>query len=62
MFAGLAGPNLANWGKGLLANHLFAGSFLFMIGTGLLAAIILLFLPLLKIGFVKLRKAKAAER
>ena len=44
VFAGLAGPNLANWGKGLLANHLFAGSFLFMIGTGLVAAVILLFL------------------
>jgi len=44
VFAGLAGPNLANWGKDLLANHLFAGAFLFMIGTGLLAAIILLFL------------------
>ncbi|MBT5458575.1 MAG: MFS transporter [Rhodospirillaceae bacterium] len=44
VFAGLAGPNLANWGKELLANHLFAGSFLVMIGTGLLAAIILLFL------------------
>ena len=44
VFAGLAGPNLANWGKDLLANHLFAGAFLFMIGTALLAAIILLFL------------------
>lgn len=44
VFAGLAGPNLANWGKELLANHLFAGAFLFMIGTALLAAIILLFL------------------
>ena len=46
VFAGLAGPNLANWGKGLLANHLFAGSFLFMIGTGLVAAVILLFLSI----------------
>ena len=46
VFAGLAGPNLANWGKELLANHLFTGSFLFMIGTGLLAAIILLFLDI----------------
>jgi MFS family permease len=36
VFAGLAGPNLANWGKELLASHLFAGAFLFMIGTGLL--------------------------
>ena len=44
VFAGLAGPNLANWGKDLLANHMFAGAFLFMIGTALLAAIILLFL------------------
>ena len=46
VFAGLAGPNLANWGKGLLENHLFTGSFLFMVGTGLLAAIILLFLDI----------------
>lgn len=46
VFAGFAGPNLANWGKGLIANHLFAGSFLFTIGAGLLAAIILLFLSI----------------
>lgn len=46
VFAGLAGPNLANWGKDLLANHLFAGAFLFMIGTALLAAVILLFLSI----------------
>lgn len=46
VFAGLAGPNLANWGKGLLANHAFTGSFMFLIGTGLLAAIILLFLDI----------------
>jgi MFS family permease len=46
VFAGFAGPNLANWGKGLIANHLFAGSFLFAIGAGLLAAIILLFLSI----------------
>lgn len=46
VFAGLAGPNLANWGKALLENHLFTGSFLFMIGTGLLAAVILLFLDI----------------
>ena len=46
VFAGLAGPNLANWGKDLLANHLFAGAFLFMIGTALLAAIMLLFLSI----------------
>lgn len=44
VFAGLAGPNLANWGKELLANHVYAGAFLFMIGTGLLAAVILMFL------------------
>ena len=44
VFAGFAGPNLANWGKGLLAGHLFAGAFLFMVGTGLLAAVVLLFL------------------
>jgi MFS family permease len=46
VFAGLAGPNLANWGKDLLANHLYAGAFLFMIGTALIAAIILLFLEI----------------
>jgi MFS family permease len=46
VFAGFAGPNLANWGKGLIANHLFAGAFLFTIGAGLLAAIILLFLSI----------------
>jgi len=46
VFAGLAGPNLANWGKELLANHLFAGAFLFAICTALLAAIILLFLDI----------------
>lgn len=44
VFAGFAGPNLANWGKGLLESHLFAGAFLFMVGTGLLAALALLFL------------------
>lgn len=44
VFAGLLGPNLANWGKALLASHLFAGAFLFMVGTGLLAAITLMFL------------------
>ncbi len=44
VFAGFAGPNLANWGKGLIANHLFAGAFLFTIGAGLLAAVIFLFL------------------
>ncbi|MCY4486139.1 MAG: MFS transporter [Deltaproteobacteria bacterium] len=44
VFAGFAGPNLANWGKGLLTSHLFAGAFLFMIGTGLLAALVLMFL------------------
>ena len=46
VFAGLAGPNLANWGKELLANHLFAGAFLFMIGTALLAAVVLMFLDI----------------
>ena len=46
VFAGLAGPNLANWGKDLLADHLYAGAFLFTIGTALLAAIILLFLDI----------------
>lgn len=46
VFAGLAGPNLANWGKALLENHLFTGSFLFMIGTGLLATVMLMFLDI----------------
>lgn len=46
VFAGLAGPNLANWGKGLVENHLFTGSFLFMIATGLLATVILVFLAI----------------
>jgi MFS family permease len=46
VFAGFAGPNLANWGKGFVANHMFAGSFLFIIGAGLLAAVILLFLDI----------------
>jgi MFS family permease len=46
VFAGFAGPNLANLGKGLVANHMFAGSFLFTIGAGLIAAIILLFLSI----------------
>lgn len=46
VFAGLAGPNLANWGKDLLANHLYAGAFIFMIATALIAAVILLFLDL----------------
>jgi MFS family permease len=44
VFAGFAGPNLANLGKGLIANHMFAGAFLFTICAGLLAAVILLFL------------------
>lgn len=46
VFAGLAGPNLANWGKELLANHLFAGAFLFMVGTGLIATLVLMFLDI----------------
>ena len=46
VFAGFAGPNLANWGKGLLENHLFSGAFIFMIATGTLATITLLFLSI----------------
>ena len=46
VFAGFAGPNLANWGKALIENHLFAGAFLFMIGTGTLGTITLLFLSI----------------
>ena len=46
VFAGFAGPNLANWGQALIENHLFAGAFLFMIGTGTLGTITLLFLSI----------------
>ncbi len=46
VFAGLAGPNLANWGKEMLANHLYAGAFLFMIATALLSALVLMALDI----------------
>jgi MFS family permease len=46
VFAGFAGPNLANLGKDLIANHMFVGSFLFSIGAGLLAAVMLMFLDI----------------
>lgn len=46
VFAGFAGPNLANWGKNLIADHLFAGAFLFTIVASLLAAMVLLFLSI----------------
>jgi len=46
VFSGLLGPNLANWGKDLIANHLYAGAFLFMIVVALLAAIVLMFLAI----------------
>lgn len=46
VFAGLAGPTLAAWGKGLLENDLYAGGFIFMIGTALLAALVLMFLDI----------------
>lgn len=46
VFAGLAGPNLANFGKELLANHLYAGAFLFIIGTALLSMLVLMCLKI----------------
>ena len=46
VFAGLAGPNLANWGKDMFANHLYAGGFLFMVVTALLATLVLMFLDI----------------
>ena len=46
VFAGLAGPNLAKWGKDMVADPVYAGAFLFMIATGLAAALALLFLDI----------------
>jgi MFS family permease len=46
VFAGLAGPNLAVWGRALIENQLYAGAFLFIIGTALLAALALMFLQI----------------
>ena len=46
VFAGLAGPNLADWGKAFIENHLFAGAFLFMVATALLAALTFMFLDI----------------
>lgn len=46
VFSGLIGPNLANWGKDMLANHLYAGAFVFTIVVALLSAIVLMFLSI----------------
>ncbi len=46
VFAGFAGPNLAKWGKDLIADPVYAGAFLFMIGTALAAALVLAFLDI----------------
>lgn len=46
VFAGLAGPNLAIWGRSLIENQLFAGAFLLIIATALLSAVALLLLDI----------------
>ncbi len=46
VFAGLAGPNLAIWGRSLIENQLFAGAFLLIIATALLSAATLLLLDI----------------
>ena len=46
VFAGFAGPNLAKWGRDLLADPVYTGAFLFMIGTALAAALVLIFLDI----------------
>jgi MFS family permease len=46
VFAGLAGPNLAIWGRSLIENQLYAGAFLFIVATALLAALALMFLDI----------------
>ena len=46
VFAALAGPNLAKVGKDLIENAVFAGGFLFMIATALIAALVLMFLDI----------------
>ena len=46
VFAGLAGPQLADWGEMLVADHRFMGGFLFMIAVALLAALALMFLSI----------------
>lgn len=46
VFAGLAGPQLADWGEMLIADHRFMGGFLFMIAVALLAALALMFLSI----------------
>ena len=44
VFAGLAGPQLADWGEFLVSSRQFMGGFLFMIAVSLLAALTLMFL------------------
>ena len=46
VFAGFAGPNLAKWGKDLIADPVYAGAFLFMVATALAAALVLAFLDI----------------
>jgi MFS family permease len=44
VFAGLAGPNLAKFGKDMIESSIYTGAFLFMIGTALVSALVLMFL------------------
>jgi MFS family permease len=46
VFAGLAGPQLADWGEYLVSSQQFMGGFLFMIAVALLAALALMFLSI----------------
>ncbi|MBT5647453.1 MAG: MFS transporter, partial [Rhodospirillaceae bacterium] len=46
VFAGLAGPRLADWGEHLISSQQFMGGFLFMIAVALLAALTLMFLSI----------------
>ena len=46
VFAGLAGPQLADWGEYLISSQQFMGGFLFMIAVALLAALALMFLSI----------------
>jgi MFS family permease len=43
VIAAIVGPNLANFGQGLIADARFAGSFVFVIGMGLLSLLVLSF-------------------
>lgn len=46
VFAGIAGPNLAKVGKDLIENAVFAGGFIFAIGTAIAAAMVLMYLEI----------------